>query len=107
MNRRKVIREKIMSRVEVIDCGHRTPCWIWQGPDSGKGRGGDYPRMNLDGGTVAVHKTFWINENGAIPPKKQLDHECNTRKCVRPSHLELVTHKKNQRRRAQRQKDKP
>jgi hypothetical protein len=55
--------------------------------------------MNLDGATVAVHKTNWTNEHGLIPPRKQLDHLCRRRLCIADKHLELVTHKENQRRR--------
>ena len=74
-------------------------CRLWIGPTSGtSGRGKGYPRMNLDGATVAVHKVAWVNEHGYIPPKKQLDHLCRNRLCVNPAHLELVTHKQNQKR---------
>ncbi|WP_390881232.1 MULTISPECIES: HNH endonuclease signature motif containing protein [Nitratireductor] len=100
MSRRERIREKIMARVEVVDTGHETPCHLWTGPTSGDGRGGQYARMSLDGQTVAVHKVSWTNENGFIPGKKQLDHKCRQRLCVRESHLELVTHRQNQKRRA-------
>lgn len=55
--------------------------------------------MNLDGGTVAVHRAWFTNENGLIPPRKQLDHLCRIRLCV--VHSEMVTHKKNQLRRDQ------
>lgn len=55
--------------------------------------------MSLDGGTVAVHITMWVNENGIVPPRKQIDHKCMRRLCVNPDHLELVTHKTNQKRR--------
>lgn len=55
--------------------------------------------MSLDGATVAVHKTLWVVENGPIPPGKQLDHLCRNRLCVSPNHLEMVTHKENQKRR--------
>ena len=98
-DRRTMIREKIMARVEVVDMGFETPCHIWTGPTSGDGRGGGYPRMNLDGQTVAVHKVNWTNENGFIPGKKQLDHKCRIRLCIREDHLELVTHRQNCRRR--------
>jgi hypothetical protein len=93
MSRRERIREKVLARV-LID--EMTGCWVWQGPDSGTGRGGGYPRMSLDGGTVAVHKVMWIIENGPVPPRKQLDHECVQRMCVNPIHIQLVTHKRNQ-----------
>ena len=109
MNRRDAIRAKIFSRVKVTDCGYEidgeiSPCHIWTGPDSGNGRGGGYPRMFLDGGTVAVHIAIWVNENGIIPPKKQIDHKCRQRRCCNNDHLEMVTHKQNQRRRADAQK---
>lgn len=92
-DRRDRIREKILSR-----CVRDGDCLLWTGPDSGKGRGGGYPRMNLEGGTIAVHIAFWVVEHGPIPPKKQLDHTCRKRRCI--WHLELVTHKRNQKRRA-------
>lgn len=98
-DRRASILQKVMNRVKVVDCGHDTPCWIYTGSDSGNGRGGGYPRMKLDGETVAAHLVMWTNENGFIPGKKQLDHLCRQRMCVRPSHCEMVTHKENQRRR--------
>lgn len=94
MSRRDLIREKILSRCERDEDG----CLLWTGPDSGKtGRGKGYPRMNIDGGTVAVHIAWWVNENGIIPPRKQLDHNCRKRRCI--SCTEMVTHKENQRRR--------
>ncbi len=55
--------------------------------------------MCLDGGTMAVHIVMYVIEHGPIPPRKQLDHRCRTRRCVNPEHLEKVTHKQNQRRR--------
>lgn len=97
--RRAAIVSKILARVEIsaeIPAGLSTPCWLWTGPDSGKGRGGGYPRMSLDGATVAVHITMWVIENGPVPPRKQIDHRCARRRCVNPDHLQMVTHRKNQ-----------
>lgn len=99
MSRRDVIREKIMARVVVTMGPLDTPCLIWTGPTSGTGRGGGYPRMCLDGQTVAVHIVNWTNENGYVPGRKQLDHRCRNRLCVEQTHLDLVTHKQNQKRR--------
>lgn len=98
-SRRDHIREKIMARVEIDP---ETGCWNWTGPTSGEtGRGKDYPRMSLSGQTVAVHKVMWTNEHGFIPGKKELDHACRNRRCVRPveDHVELVTRKENAKRR--------
>lgn len=104
MTRRDRIRAKIMARVESAPAPawldpELGPCQLWTGPTSGDGRGGDYPRMSLDGQTVAVHIVAWTNEHGFVPGKKQLDHLCRQRRCVNHQHLELVTHKQNQRRR--------
>ncbi|CDP51974.1 Phage protein [Devosia sp. DBB001] len=90
----------MLARVEMQPCASLgTDCWIWTGPDSGDGRGGGYPRMALDGQTVAVHIVMWTNEHGFVPGRKQLDHLCRRRRCVNPEHLELVTHLQNQKRR--------
>lgn len=97
--RRLSIFDKVMRRVLIRDTGYKTPCWLWTGPHSGKGRGGGYGRMNLDGQTVAVHLVMFCHFFGFIPGKKQVDHLCKVRNCCNPEHLELVTHKQNMRRR--------
>ena len=99
MCRRSEIENKIYSMVNVEDRGFDTPCHIWTGSDSGNGRGGGYPRMCLSGQTVAVHRVMYTHVFGYIPSKKQVDHLCRNRMCVNPDHLEMVTHKENQRRR--------
>lgn len=100
MRRRDKIRAKILARCVETPGPLETPCQIWQGPTSGdEGRGKDYPRMNLDGATVAPHIAIWVVENGPIPPRKQLDHLCRVRRCCAENHLEMVTHKQNQKRR--------
>jgi hypothetical protein len=105
VSRRARIRAKIMARVREEPAPHFLapelgPCKIWTGPTSGEGRGGGYARMNLDGQTVAVHITNWVNEHGYLPGKKQLDHLCRNRLCIEERHLEPVTHRRNQKRRA-------
>lgn len=96
MSRRRDILARIRRRVD--ECAV-TGCWNWTGPTSGAGRGGGYPRMCLDGQTVAVHRVVFTHFNGFVPGKKQIDHTCRNRCCVNPEHLEMVTHKENQRRR--------
>lgn len=99
-SRRDRLRARIMARVEIDPV---TGCYNWTGPTSGKsGRGAGYPRMSLDGQTVAVHIVMWTIEHGYIPGKKQLDHVCRNRRCVRPDnkdHVEMVTAKRNAKRR--------
>ncbi|HIC81054.1 MAG TPA: HNH endonuclease [Kiloniellaceae bacterium] len=101
--RRARILAKVVALVEVDP---ESGCWIWQGGTSGNGRGGGYPRMKVDGQTVAVHRVVATHFFGYIPGKKQIDHTCRQRLCVNPMHLEIVTHKQNQKRRdAARRKD--
>lgn len=112
MNRRADILRRIFARVRMApNEALGTPCWLWTGPTSGsgykatpetpkKGRGHGYGRMSLDGQTVAVHLVTWTHYHGFIPGKKQLDHLCENRPCCNPAHLELVTHGRNQKRRA-------
>ncbi|WP_319773954.1 HNH endonuclease [Breoghania sp.] len=93
---RQAILARVMKRV-VID--HETGCWIWQGATSGNGRGGGYPRMCLDGQTLAVHRVTFVCTYGYVRGKKTLDHTCRARLCVNPDHLEMVTNRGNCRRR--------
>ncbi len=95
VTRRQSIIDKVRESIEVDENG----CWVWQGPCSGGGRGGGYGRMSLNGQTVAVHRVVFTHYNGYIPGKKQIDHICRNRRCCNPDHLEMVTHKQNQRRR--------
>jgi hypothetical protein len=110
VERRDSIIARIHERVEVRDLGFvldnkPSPCHIWTGPDSGTGRGGGYGRMSLNNQTVAVHLVVYTHYYGYIPGKKQIDHRCNNRLCCNPAHLEMVTHLRNQKRRAQRAKE--
>jgi len=96
--RREKIIEKIFKRCTIVPGALDTPCFVWGGRDSGSGRGGGYGRIDIDGGTVATHRTIYTCLYGIIPPKKQIDHLCRNRLCCNPEHLEMVTHKQNQRR---------
>lgn len=111
VGRRDEIMARIYERVEVKDLGFvldgkPSPCHIWTGPDSGTGKGGGYGRMSLNSQTVAVHLVVYTHYFGYIPGKKQIDHKCNNRLCCNPAHLEMVSHQTNQKRRAQRAKEK-
>jgi len=45
-------------------------------------------------GTIA-HKFAYQAIIGPIPPGRELDHLCDNKLCVNPSHLEPVTHQEN------------
>ena len=106
-NRRDEIFQKIAAKSSVVDTGFMlngvpSPCILWDGPTSGNGRGGGYGRTSLNGMTVAVHLVMYSHFYGFIPGNRQVDHLCNQRLCWNPVHLDLVSHKENQKRRIQR-----
>lgn len=105
MSRRDVIRSRLDAKTVTTPAPHWLdpalgPCRLWTGGDSGTGRGGGYGRVKLDGITQAVHIVSWTNENGILPSNKHLDHLCRRRNCRADLHLEMVTPKQNQQRRA-------
>ena len=42
-----------------------------------------------------AHRISYQIHKGRIPPAKEVDHTCNNRKCVNPTHLQLLTHREN------------
>lgn len=98
-NRRLELLQRIFSR-----CTWDGDCLIWSGPHSGTGRGGDYGRFSFEGVTASVHIAVYELVFGPVPPKKQLDHSCERRRCCNPFHLVAMTHKRNQKLRDKRRK---
>lgn len=75
-------------------------CWVWLGPLM---LGGRYGGISVQGKTKPAHKVAWESVNGPVPEGLELDHLCRNRRCVRPDHLEPVTHLENMRRGARAQ----
>lgn len=74
----------------------KTGCWIWLGAKSPLGYGRAW---DADAGRVRVaHQIIFEREYGPIPEGLELDHLCRNPECVRPHHLEAVTHAENMRR---------
>lgn len=72
-------------------------CWRWTGHIFDSGYGG--VRLPEDGGKGrAAHRAVYEALVGRIPFGLELDHLCHNRSCVRPAHLEPVTHRENMRR---------
>lgn len=66
-------------------------CWIWRASLK-DGYGAFRTAEQI---TVRAHKWLWEDINGKTPAGLELDHLCNNRACVRPEHLEPVTHQEN------------
>lgn len=64
-------------------------CWIWTAGQTSAG----YGHWMIGRKNWKAHRYAWFLEHGSVPP--ELDHRCRTRLCVRPSHLEPVTHAEN------------
>lgn len=73
-------------------------CIIWTGALQRNGYG--YTRWKVAGRwkNVRVHRLMWETFVGPIPVDREIDHVCRVRRCVRPSHLRVVSHAENQRR---------
>jgi hypothetical protein len=71
------------------------PCWLWIGTRS---IGGRYGAIKVGGRMRPAHRISWEMVNGPIPAGLELDHLCRITACVRPDHLEPVTHAENMRR---------
>lgn len=80
------------------DKGYSTPCWIWQlGTVHGRG-GRHYGQVRKNGKSLMAHRLYYEREYGPMPDGLEIDHLCTETLCVRPEHLEAVTHRENMRR---------
>ena len=75
-------------------------CWLWTGFLDKDG----YGKFSLTRRRLGIRKMFYahrwayVEANGPIPARLQLDHLCRQPSCVNPSHIEVVTMKENLRR---------
>lgn len=69
----------------------RGDCYEWRGSRNKLG----YGRFWVDGRHVLAHRFAFELAKGPIPPGREPDHLCRHAWCVRPSHLEAVTHRVN------------
>lgn len=76
------------------------PCWLWTGAQGGNMRYPRYGRVQVTelGTTRQAHVVSYERAGGVVPEGWDVDHLCRVSLCVRPSHLEAVTHKENLRR---------
>lgn len=81
-------RRRKTSHNYVVD--EQTGCWLWHGAHDEKG-------YAMIGGTRA-HLNYYRRFVGPIPDGLEIDHLCQVRRCVNPSHLRLVSHTENMRR---------
>jgi hypothetical protein len=78
------------SKVSQVDETLRS-CWEWTGAKDQHG----YGRFGIRRKNRRAHVVAWVIENGPISEGLELDHLCRNRSCVRPDHMELVSHREN------------
>ncbi|MGW3144886.1 HNH endonuclease signature motif containing protein [Streptomyces sp. NPDC001177] len=71
------------------------PCWLWTASKNNNGYGQFTLRQDGRRRLVLPHRWIYELVKGPIPSGMEIDHRCNTRACVRPSHLRVATHREN------------
>lgn len=67
-------------------------CWLWQGRMDRNGYGKAYDPSRPAGQRVDwAHRVSYRIHRGEIPPRMELDHECENTRCINPDHLAVVT----------------
>src|ERR1700677_602864 len=88
---------RFMTHVEKLPNG----CWFWAGARSrGRGNRKWYGSFRVGGRVVRAHRFAdeVLAHRGPLPAGMHRDHTCRFSLCVRPAHLERVTHEVNQER---------
>lgn len=69
-------------------------CWLWVGSKCSSG----YGNFFYNGKLHVASRWSYVHHKGPIPPDHEVDHLCRVRNCVKPEHLQTLTHKDNVRR---------
>jgi hypothetical protein len=83
--------DRFMRKVDIIPGG----CWEWRGYRHKKSGYGSFHTGGHVGPAVYAHKFSYEHQEGGVSYPLELDHTCRNRGCVKPGHLEAVTHKEN------------
>lgn len=84
--------EHLRGQIEVRDCGHASPCWVWTGEKNRNGYG-TFRRTVARGKRkrFMAHIETFKHCKGDYDQGLYLDHHCVNPPCCNPDHLEPVT----------------
>lgn len=82
----KPVEERFWSKVDKTET-----CWLWTGSRDAAG----YGRVRFDGRLWGAHRVSHMLFLGPIPDGLEVGHLCAVRACVRPDHLQAMTHAEN------------
>ena len=69
-------------------------CWLWTGGNNGK-YGVFYVGPDASPMRMYAHRWSYVHFVGLIPEGLEVNHRCEVPLCVRPDHLEPLTHRDN------------
>jgi hypothetical protein len=76
-------------------CPELGPCWLWTGDVNTKGYGWFYAEPGRGRQHTLAHRFAWKLEHGEIAVGVKVLHRCDTKPCVRETHLFPGTNKDN------------
>lgn len=82
-----LLKARILNKCRMSETG----CWVWTGPQNGKGYGVFYVGTK----NRHAHRCSFEVFKGQIPDGLHVRHRCDTPLCVNPAHLVLGTAKDN------------
>lgn len=90
----RTLEQRIFDRIAIDD-----GCWAWIGSINRENGYGQFTHRETGVPTsMRAHRAVYELLVGPIPEGLTIDHLCCNKACVRPSHLEPVTHVENMRR---------
>ena len=66
-------------------------CHLWQGAVNDDG----YGALTVGGRSHRAHRLAWSLRHGPIPPRLDICHRCDERRCINPDHLFAESHAAN------------